>query len=109
MLLDVRVYTCRPGMIKKHLDLYEEMGKTPQTAHLGQPLAYMKCETGNPNQYMHVWAYKDAGDRETKRAAMWADPQWLAYTKENAKLGALEKQENTLWSPVDFFPEPTSD
>jgi len=38
MLLDVRTYTCRPGTIKKHLALYEKMGKGPQTRHLGQPL-----------------------------------------------------------------------
>ena len=64
MLLDVRTYTCRPGSINKHLDLYEKMGKEPQTKHLGPPLVYMKCETGNPNQYMHIWAYENAGDRE---------------------------------------------
>ena len=106
MLLDVRTYTCRPGSINKHLDLYENMGKEPQTKHLGQPLVYMKCETGNPNQYMHIWVYESAGDREKRRAAMWLDVDWLRYTKESANLGALEKQENSLWSPVAFFEQP---
>ena len=49
-------------------------------------------------------AYENAGDRETKRAAMWADPEWLAYTQERADLGALEAQENRLMTPVSFFP-----
>jgi len=106
MLLDARTYTCRPGTINKHLDLYEKLGKEPQTKHLGNPLAYMKCETGDPNQYMHIWMYENAGDRETKRAAMWADADWIRYTEESAKLGALEKQENSLWSPVSFFSSP---
>lgn len=106
MLLDLRIYTCRPGTIKKHLELYERMGKEPQTRHLGQPLAYMTTETGNPNQYIHIWVYENAGDRERKRAAMWADPDWIAYTQESAKLGALEAQENRLMNPVAFFPEP---
>lgn len=104
MLLDVRTYTCRPGTIKKHLELYERMGKGPQMRHLGQPLAYLVTETGNPNQYVHIWVYENAGDREKKRAAMQADPDWIAYTQESAKLGALEKQENRLMRPVDFFP-----
>ena len=108
MLLDVRTYTCRPGTIKKHLELYEKMGKAPQTRHLGQPLAYMTTETGNPNQYVHIWKYESAGDREAKRAAMWADADWIAYTQESAKLGALEAQENKLMVPVGFFPEPGS-
>ena len=106
MLLDARTYTCRPGTINQHLDLYEKLGKGPQTKHLGNPLAYMKCETGDPNKYMHIWMYENAGDRETKRAAMWADADWIRYTEESAKLGALEKQENSLWSPVSFFSSP---
>lgn len=104
MLLDVRTYTCHPGTIKKHLALYEKMGKAPQTRHLGQPLAYLTTETGNVNQYIHIWVYESAGDRETKRAAMWADADWIAYTVESAKLGALDSQENRLMTPVDFFP-----
>ncbi len=104
MLLDVRTYTCRPGTIKTHLALYEKLGKAAQTRILGQPLAYLATETGDPNQYMHIWVYQNAGDREAKRAAMWADPDWIAYVEESAKLGALVKQENKLMRPVDFFP-----
>jgi len=104
MLLDVRTYTCKPGTIKKHLALYERMGKAPQTKHLGQPFAYLVTETGNPNQYLHIWAYEDAADRERRRAAMQADPDWIAYLEESAKLGALEAQQNRLMRPVDFFP-----
>ena len=104
MLFDVRTYTCKPGTLKQHLALYNKMGKGPQTKHLGQPVLYMTTESGNPNQYIHIWAYENAGDREAKRAAMWSDPDWLAYAAESAKLGALEKQENILTNPVDFFP-----
>lgn len=106
MLLDVRTYTCRPGTIKKHLELYEKYGKAPQSKHLGQPLAYLTCETGDPNQYVHIWVYENAGDREAKRAAMQADPDWIKYTQESAKLGALVKQENKLMRPVDFYAPP---
>lgn len=48
--------------------------------------------------------YENAADREKRRAAMWADAQWVAYTQESAKLGALEAQENRLMTPVEFFP-----
>ena len=106
MLLDVRTYTCKLGTIKARLDLYEKMGKEPQTRNLGQPLAYLTTETGNPNQYVHIWVYDNAGDREAKRAAMWADPDWIAYTQASAELGALEAQENKLMVPVNFFPDP---
>jgi hypothetical protein len=103
MLLDVRTYTCKPGTIKTHLKLYEEKGKPVQSKHLGQPLLFATTETGNPNEYTHIWVYKSADDREKKRAAMWADPDWVNYTRESAQLGALESQQNKLLKPVDFY------
>ena len=106
MLLDHRTYTLRPGTIKKHLEIYEKLGKGPQSRHLGNPVAYMTTETGNVNQYVHIWAYADAADRAKKRAAMQADPEWIAYTQASAELGALVNQENKLMIPVGFFPEP---
>jgi hypothetical protein len=104
MLLDVRTYTCRPGMIKKHFELYDRLGKAAQVRHIGPPFAYLQTETGNVNQFIHIWAYENAADREKKRAGMQADPDWIAYQVESAKLGALESQENRLMKPVDFFP-----
>ena len=37
---------------------------------------------------------------------MAADPDWQAYIKKSAELGALVKQENKLMTPVDFFDLP---
>ncbi len=104
MLLDVRTYRCRVGGLNRHLALYDQLGKGPQTRHLGQPLAFMTTETGNVNEYVHIWVYENAGDREKRRAALWADPEWLAYVAESGKLGMLESQENRLMTQVPFFP-----
>jgi hypothetical protein len=104
MLLDVRTYTCKPGTIKTHLALYEKFGKTPQVRNLGVPVLFAFVETGNPNEYMHIWQYKNAGDREERRAKLWQDPEWLDYVAKSGELGALESQQNKLMKPVDFFP-----
>ncbi len=104
MLLDIRTYACRPGTLKAHLALYEKCGREPQVRHLGQPLLFAVTETGNPNEYTHIWRFEDAGDRERRRAAMWADPEWLSYIEKSAALGALEVQHNKLVRPVGFFP-----
>jgi hypothetical protein len=106
MLIDVRTYACRPGMLKQHLALYAQYGKGPQTKHLGQPLAWLTTETGDPNEFVHIWVFKSAADRETRRAALWADPDWLAYVARSAELGALASQHNKLMRPVDFFDAP---
>ena len=92
MLFDVRTYTCRPGAIRKQMELYLEKGWAAQRRHLGEPLFYGTCETGDPNQYVHIWVYENAGDREKKRAAMQADPDWQAYVEASAEAGWLIEQ-----------------
>ncbi len=106
MLLDHRTYTCRPGTLRKHLALYEEHGWAAQTEHLGMPLAYLVTETGDVNTYVHIWVYEDATDRARRRAAMQADPRWVAFLEKSAEAGYLVKQENRLMTPVPFAPPP---
>ena len=48
----------------------------------------------------------DRDEMDRLRAAMQADPDWVAYTQKSAELGALEAQENKLMRPVDFYPPP---
>lgn len=103
MLYDHRTYVCRPGTIKPQMDLYEKMGWAVQRRHLGDPVFYAVTETGNVNTYVHVWAYEDAADRATRRAAMMADPEWQAYLKASAEAGYLIGQENKLMTPTSFF------
>ncbi len=102
MIFDHRTYTCKPGTIKAHLEIYEKHGLGPQTRHLGKPALYATTEVGDVNSYVHVWAYKDLADRTAKRAAMWADPEWIAYTKKSAELGALVSQENKILVATSF-------
>ncbi|MGB0163325.1 MAG: NIPSNAP family protein [Candidatus Puniceispirillaceae bacterium] len=108
MLVDVRSYRCRPGTINAHLTLYEEYGLVPQYRCLGTPLAFLRGESGDPNEYVHIWVYENAGDREAKRAKLWSDPDWLAYVQKSAELGALERQKNKLMVPTSFCPDLTT-
>lgn len=103
MIFDQRTYTCRPGTIKAHLELYEKHGFGPQTRNLGEPYLYATTEVGDVNQYVHIWAYKDITERAERRAALWADPEWLAYTKLSAEAGYLIKQENRILVAAPFF------
>ena len=103
MLIDVRTYKCKPYTLKKHLELYEKYGKKPQVKNLGHPLLFLATETCYPNEYIHVFGYDDAADREIKRGKLWKDKNWLSYVDKSAKLGALISQSNKLMKPVDFF------
>ncbi|KFB09218.1 NIPSNAP family protein [Nitratireductor basaltis] len=103
MLYDHRTYVCRPGTIKKHLALYEQHGWPVQRKHLGEPLLYAATETGDVNSYVHIWVYESAGDRESKRAKLQADPAWQNYLKLSAEAGYLISQNNKLLKPTPFF------
>jgi hypothetical protein len=106
MIFDHRNYTARPGTLPKQLELYEKHGKVPQERHLGKPLLYGVTETGPINTYVHVWVYENAGDREQRRAAMQADPEWQTFLKMSAEAGHLIKQENRILVPAPFFELP---
>ena len=87
MLLDVRTYTCKPGTINTHLNLYKEKGKPVQSKHLGQPLLFATTETGNPNEYTHIWVYESADDREKKELPCGQTPIGLITLKKALNLG----------------------
>lgn len=104
MIYDLRTYTCRPGTLQAHLELYGEHGYHLQKRHLGTPLVYAVTETGPLNSIVHLWAFESAADRETRRAAMEADPEWASYRRRSREAGYLASQENRLLSgPVSFL------
>ncbi len=102
MLFDMRIYTCKPGTVPAQLELYKQYGYGPQTRHLGKPVLYGVTETGPINTYVHVWAYESAADRERKRAAMQADPEWHTFLQKSKEAGHLIGQENRLLTSVSF-------
>ncbi len=104
MLVDHRTYRCRPGTLQSYMQLYEQNGMAAQIRHLGQPLAYMFAESGELNTIVHIWAYENAADREKRRAAMQADPEWQKFLKLSAEAGYLENQTTRLMIPAKFFP-----
>lgn len=103
MLFDMRTYVCRPGTVKKHLALYRAEGLEAQRRHLGDPFFYGVTETGPLNSFVHIWAYASAADRERRRAALQADPEWKAYLEQSAAAGFIISQENRLLTAADFF------
>ena len=104
MLVDHRTYRIKPGKMQAHLDLYEQYGYPAQTKHLGKPVAYMFTESGEMNTIVHIWVYENAADREKRRAAMAADPEWQIYVKKLSESGLLMEQQTSLMVPAKFAP-----
>ncbi len=104
MIIDLRTYTMVPGRLKAFLDLYEREGLPVQVRHQGQPVGYFVTEVGTNNQVVHLWQYDSMGHREQQRAALDADPDWVAYRIKSAATGNVQHQENKILKPVSFSP-----
>jgi NIPSNAP len=104
MIIDLRTYTMVPGRLKAFLTLYEAEALPIQMRHLGQLIGYFTTEVGTQNQVVHLWGYASMADREARRNAMEADPEWIAYRQKSAAAGNVQHQENKLLKSVSFSP-----
>jgi hypothetical protein len=97
-LYEFRTYTYLPGTMPTVL---ERFGEVMAARTRISPLV-MAGHTiiGTLNQYIHVWAYKDGGERDRLRGeAAKGVPGWPPQTRE-----FLVRQENMLMAPAACSP-----
>src|SRR4249920_1175868 len=95
---EFRTYTYQPGTMPTVL---ERFGKVMAGRTKVSPLVFAGHTLIGPlNQYIHVWAYKDAGERERLRAQATKTVEgWPPPTRE-----LLVMQENTIMTPAPCAP-----
>jgi hypothetical protein len=104
MIVDLRIYTCKPNRMNDFVALYKEMGWPLQQKYLGRCIGWFTTVEGPLNRVVHLWAYDSQADREARRNAMAADPAWQAFLKRGAELDVLVNMENRILRPTDFSP-----
>jgi hypothetical protein len=102
MIVEMRTYTLHPGKVGQYLALYEAEGLETQKRILGRLVGYYSTEIGDVNQVVHLWAYDSFEERLKRRAALFADPTWLAYIPKI--VGMLVRQESKILTPAKFSP-----
>lgn len=100
MIVEQRIYTLKPGKVAEYLALYRAEGLDVQVGHLGRLVGYYSVEVGALNQLIHMWAYEDANDRATRRAALYADPEWQRVVQK--LLVMIDRMENVILNPTTF-------
>lgn len=96
MITDVRIYTCLPNRMNEFVALYEEKAWPLQLKYLENCIGWYTTVEGELNTVVHLWQYKDQGDREQRRSAMAADPAWGEFLAAVGKAGCLVKMENRI-------------
>ncbi len=97
-IYEFRTYTYQPGTMPTVL---ERFGKVIPDRTKISPLVFAGTTMIGPlNQFIHVWAYKDAGERERLRAeAAKTVVGWPPGTRE-----FMVAQENTIMNPAPCAP-----
>lgn len=97
-LFEIRQYTLTGGSIPGLIQRWSE--KIEGRTKLSPLVGAWYSEVGALNKWVHIWAYKDANERASVRAAAVAGGQWPARNPP----GVVIKQENAFVLPAAFSP-----
>ncbi|ODN71231.1 NIPSNAP family protein [Methylobrevis pamukkalensis] len=103
MIFDHRTYTAVPNKLQTFLDLYEKEGLPMQRHYLGEPFGFFQSHIGDLFRTVHLWKFDSLADREARRGAMEADPNWTAYRQRVVEASVLTDMRNQILKPVSFF------
>src|SRR5258708_35901651 len=87
MIFDQRTYRIKPNPLAKFLETYERLALPLQRKYLGEPYGFFVSHIGPLSRVVHLWQYESLADREQRRDAMEADPEWQAYRRGGPREG----------------------
>ena len=97
VIYELRTYTLKPGTVPAYLKLNAEVGRPVRGDRYGKLIGAWTTEFGTLNQYVHLWEYADANERDRLRADLAQNPDWApGYTSQIRPF--MLKQENTFLS-----------
>jgi len=98
-IYEFRTYTFAAGMIPKVIERWS--GHIKQRVALSPLIFAGFTDIGDLNQWVHVWAYKNMGERERIRAEAVAKGIWPPPRDESV---VMFRQESKLAVPAKFSP-----
>jgi len=102
MYYEIRTYRLKNGSLAEYLNAVEDTGIAIQIRHLGHLVGYFSSEIGPINEIVHIWAYPSLDERQQRRAALAADPEWQAFLPRIT--GLIETADNKIMQPAAFSP-----
>ena len=98
-LFEIRSYTLAPGALPGMIERWA--GKIDERVKLSPLVGAWYSEFGGLNKWVHIWAYKDANERQRIRSEAVARGVW---PPGGGASGQLLKQENKLVMPASCSP-----
>jgi hypothetical protein len=97
-LVDHRIYTIKLRKMQEFLDVFNRLAMPILMNTLGTPLGFWVSHVGPLNQFVHLWAYKNMADYESRCRARDTHPDFPAYL--NASEHLILAQETRLLKGV---------
>lgn len=98
-LFEIRSYTLAPGALPGMMERWA--AKIDERVKLSPLVGAWYSEFGALNKWVHIWAYKDANERQRIRSEAVARGIW---PPGGAASGLVVRQENKLVMPAAFSP-----
>ena len=103
MFVDHRIYTLPHGRMQEYLTRYQAIGWPLQRRYLGHHIGCFVSDIGPLDQVIHMWGFPSMKDREERRTAIEADPEWIAFRQSIS--GTFSMQETSIWRAASFSPQ----
>jgi len=95
VLYELRIYTIRPGIQAKYLDIVGNIGMRIRGNAYGRLVGAWTSDIGQLNEYYHLWEYPDPNERARLRAELAKVPAWSAEYLAAGR-GMVIAQRNTI-------------
>src|SRR5216684_4295003 len=99
MIFEMRTYLLKPGTPLQAEQAFGE--RIEARSKLSRIAGFWRTEVGALNQRIHIWAYKNMGERETLRAKAMNPGQWPPPRHESV---TLHRQQSTFAIPAKWSP-----
>lgn len=103
-LYELRTYTVRVGELGNVVKLYRDAGwpAMEKGGHDAKLVGYFTADTGNLNQLVHLWKFRDDVDRRAHWDRVFADDDFMAFAGQLRPLILTQENQllrNTPWGP----------
>ena len=102
MIVEQRDYHVHTGRLSELVRLYADEGIAIQQEVLGGLLGAFTTDIGALSTYTSLWGYPSFAEREHRRAALQARPDWQAFLARIQPL--IHTQSNRILVPTSFSP-----
>jgi hypothetical protein len=99
-IYELRWYRAHVGKAAEWLEMFKAV--LPTRDKYTRRVGLWQSESGQLNEVVHMWVYKDLNDRAASRAKMAGDPAWQAFVAKSPAL--LQHMQSIVLIPVPHSP-----